>query len=167
MKTIVISIIGPDRSGIVDEVSTCLIDHHGNWLGSSMSLMAGQFAGIVEASLPEQQLAGLTEQLQLLSNLTIHVADGSTQPQPEQSTLEFVVTANDRPGIVQQVSSCLAKLNINVLLLETECESAAHFGGNLFHARINAALPEQLTAEDVWAALEALSDDLMIDQDIV
>ncbi|WP_224745995.1 glycine cleavage system protein R [Neiella litorisoli] len=167
MKTIVISIIGPDRSGIVDDVSKCLINHQGNWLGSSMSLMAGQFAGIVEASLPEDQLASLTAELNQLNNLTIHVADGVSEETTTTPTLEFVVTANDRPGIVQQVSACLAKLQTNVLLLETECQPAAHFGGNLFQARISVALPAQLSADDVWAALEALSDDLMIDQDAV
>lgn len=166
MKTIVISIIGPDRSGIVDDVSQCLVAHQGNWLGSSMSLMAGQFAGIVEASIPETEVPSLQQALSQLANLTIYIADGSDSKEPSQATLDFVVTANDRPGIVQQVSACLAKLNVNVLLLETECQPAAHFGGDLFQARISAAMPASLSEDALIQELESLSDDLMIDLDV-
>ncbi|MBW8192714.1 glycine cleavage system protein R [Neiella marina] len=165
MKTIVISILGPDRAGIVDDISQSLMAHHGNWLGSSMSLMAGHFAGIVEANVPEAELASLQQALGQLANLTVHVADGCAEPSSTTTSLEFVVTANDRPGIVQQVSACLAQLNVNVLLLETECQPAAHFGGNLFQARIVAALPEGVDESSVWDALESLSDDLMLDKD--
>lgn len=167
MKTLVITLVGPDRPGIVDHVSQCLVRHHANWLGSSMSLMAGQFAGIVEASLPEQEISALRQSLEQLQGLAVQVADGEPSSTSAQAvtSLEFKVTANDRPGIIQQVSACLAGLGINVLQLETHCESAAHFGGELFTAQVTAQLPLGLDEDELWQALESLSDDLIIDND--
>ncbi|MCM2680171.1 glycine cleavage system protein R [Echinimonas agarilytica] len=163
MKSIVITLIGTDRSGIVDEVSQCLMAHHGNWQASSMSLMAGQFAGIVEARIPEEQLSAVRQSLGQLEGLTVQVVDGHAIEATEALSIDFQVTANDRPGIIQQVSSCLAANKVNVLELDTRCESAAHFGGDLFIAEVHAQLPAGLTEDDLKTALEALSDDLIID----
>lgn len=167
MKTLVITLVGPDRPGIVEHVSDCLVRYKANWLGSSMSLMAGQFAGIVEVCLPEEQVNGLRHGLTQLEGLAVQVADGEPSATSAQAVIpiEFQVTANDRPGIVQQVAACLSGLGINVLQLETQCESAAHFGGELFTANVTAQLPQGLPEEQLWQALESLSDDLIIDMD--
>ena len=163
MKTIVITLIGPDRPGIVEQVSKQVADHQGNWLSSSLSLMAGQFAGLIEVNLPESELASLRQSLEQLAGFSIQLVDGLTDSPSPKETIEFLVTANDRPGIIQQVSACLTRLGVNVLQLDTLCESAAHFGGHLFTAQVVAQLPDSLSPDELWQALESISDDLMID----
>ncbi len=43
---LVLTIIGEDRPGIVELLAKIISDHSGNWLESSMSQLAGKFAGV-------------------------------------------------------------------------------------------------------------------------
>jgi glycine cleavage system regulatory protein len=52
--SIVLTVISVDQPGIIKTVSEALKSHGGNWSQSSMSSLAGQFAGILMASVPEQ-----------------------------------------------------------------------------------------------------------------
>ncbi|MCB1106274.1 MAG: glycine cleavage system protein R, partial [Cephaloticoccus sp.] len=47
LSNLVMTIIGPDRPGLVQLVATTLVDHGGNWLESRMGHLGGQFAGII------------------------------------------------------------------------------------------------------------------------
>ena len=48
MKTyLILTIIGEDKPGIVESLAEVIADHSGNWLESSMSHLAGKFAGIL------------------------------------------------------------------------------------------------------------------------
>lgn len=51
MKHLVITVIGQDRPGLVGALSDTVYQHKGNWLGSSMSKLAGQFAGILQVDI--------------------------------------------------------------------------------------------------------------------
>ena len=47
---LVLTIIGEDRPGIVESLAEIISDYSGNWLESSMSQLAGKFAGILRVS---------------------------------------------------------------------------------------------------------------------
>ena len=42
---LILTAIGDDRPGLVGELSAAISAHQGNWLESSMSRLAGKFAG--------------------------------------------------------------------------------------------------------------------------
>ncbi len=52
---LVLTVIGDDRPGLVGELSAAISSHQGNWLESSMSHLAGKFAGIVKVAVPAAQ----------------------------------------------------------------------------------------------------------------
>jgi glycine cleavage system regulatory protein len=54
--SLVLTVIGDDRPGLVEQLATAISQHQGNWLQSSMSNLSGKFAGIVCVSVPETQL---------------------------------------------------------------------------------------------------------------
>ena len=45
--SLVLTVIGPDRPGLVEALSQSIASHDGNWLESRMAKLSGQFAGIV------------------------------------------------------------------------------------------------------------------------
>ncbi len=47
LSTLVMSVIGGDRPGLVQIVAARVADHGGNWLESQMCRLGGQFAGIL------------------------------------------------------------------------------------------------------------------------
>ena len=45
--SLILTVIGDDRPGLVERLSSVVSQHQGNWLESSMSHLSGKFAGIV------------------------------------------------------------------------------------------------------------------------
>jgi len=165
-EQLIITVFAEDRPGIVGALSDAVLNHKGNWLESSLSRLCGQFAGIVHISVPDKNKAGLLAEfanlsddgisVTLYSDVTFVAQDDQTEP------LEIVVEANDRPGIVEEITSALAQANVNVAQMETECVSASMAGYELFHAYLGVTLPDGFTVEQLESLLENVSDDLMV-----
>ncbi|MFT5126580.1 MAG: glycine cleavage system regulatory protein [Rhodothermales bacterium] len=158
--SLVLTVIGPDKPGIVSHLAAILEAHGGNWIESRMAHLAGSFAGMVQVEVAEPD--GLIAALEAVSELRIHVelaGGGSTQ----ESRAMIQLLANDRPGIVHEISEVLSGLSVNVEELLTSCEAAPMGTGNLFRANLTVGLPEGVSTETLGDALLALSDDLMVD----
>ncbi len=165
MKNVVITFVGKDKPGLVDQVAQAVIDHHGNWLGSSMSHLAGQFAGIVQVELPELELAKFGLALGQLDDLTTTIQEGheTSGDLEAQDLLSISIVGNDRKGIVQEVTKALHSVDANIEQLGSQLESAANSGQLLFRANVTVLLPEHSSIEELTDAIENLGDDVMVD----
>ena len=52
--TLVMTVIGADRTGLVEAVAKVVAEHGGNWLESRMCRLGGEFAGIVRVAVPKR-----------------------------------------------------------------------------------------------------------------
>ena len=165
-EKIVITLFAKDTPGIVRRVSDVILENDGNWLESSLSRLSGQFTGIVNVAVNTGDKPALLEAFAKLAQDNIHVtvrdnAEITTEAE-EFNALQILVEANDRPGIVEEISAVLAQNNVNVESMDTECESASMAGYSIFRAHLFLALPEGLSEDELEAALENVSDDLMV-----
>ncbi|AJQ96545.1 glycine cleavage system protein R [Gynuella sunshinyii] len=162
---LILTVMADDQPGIVKKLSECVAMHDGNWLESRMTRMAGKFAGIIRIDCHDDKLKSLHTQLDKLISAGIRVIiDYSDITEiSAYEHIRFTVTANDRTGIVKEVSNVLAGLGVNMEDLETLVESAPMFSGLVFTAEIVATLPESMEVQTVVDALEQLSDDLIVD----
>ena len=64
MKSIVITLVGNDKPGLIDSIAKAIAAAKGNWQASSFAHMAGHFAGFAEIQIPEENEAALLEKLQ-------------------------------------------------------------------------------------------------------
>ena len=164
--SIVMTIIGPDRPGLVDSVARLVARHEGNWIESRMSRLGGHFAGILRAEVPPNQAAALLAALQQLEAGGLHVvvhldkAPAATVKKP-LSVLEII--GQDRPGIIRDISHALAGFGVNVEELRTECVSAAMSGETLFKARATLNIPESCNLPELLKQLEKIAADLFVD----
>lgn len=165
-KRIVLSIFTKDRPGIVGEVSDIVLAHKGNWLESSLSRLCGLFTGIVHVEVSTDRHNSLIKALHGLSKqgieVVIHNNYESSNDSHEINGLQIIVEANDRPGIVKELSDALAKENINIDNLDTEVESASMAGYSIFRAHLFLAMPDDISEEDLEQILEEVSDDVMV-----
>jgi glycine cleavage system regulatory protein len=180
IESLVMTIIGSDRPGLVELVAARVADHGGNWLESRMSHLGGRFAGIARVEVPAERLAELKRALHGLEADGLRVvvesgtgsigggmshptgSTGSPQADAGQSaTLELI--GNDRPGILRTVTGVLATHGVNVEELSSECISAPMGGGDLFQARARVLVPKRVKLEDVRRDLEKVGADLMVD----
>src|ERR1700733_4804541 len=112
---LVMTIIGPDRTGLVEAVVRAVATHSGNWLESRMCRLGGEFAGILRVHVPTEQRAKLEHALGQLAGLSIIVrADEPAAASLATRLASLDVVGQDRPGIVREVTRALAALRVNV-----------------------------------------------------
>jgi len=166
MKTsIVLTIIADDQPGIIQTVSTVLTNHGGNWTQSSMSTLAGQFAGILLVSVPQENTEACIVELDGLESSGLRVishVSGETTGVEKTSNYVLDLVGNDRPGIVHEITSLLAKHKISVHEFESTVEGASMGGGELFKATARLVISEITDIDLLESELEDLANDLMV-----
>jgi glycine cleavage system regulatory protein len=152
---LVMTVIGKDRTGLVESVARIVADHGGNWLESRMCRLGGEFAGILRVHVSSERRAALESALSKLTDLTVVVqSDESAQPAGTPQLASLEVVGQDRPGIVREISHALAAQGVNVEELATECVSAPMSGEPLFQARAKLLLPDGLSVNTLRQSLE-------------
>lgn len=163
-RSLVLTVIGDDRPGLVGQLATTISAHQGNWLESSMSHLAGKFAGILRVEVSEQGAAGLTAALAGLPDLRVVAESSDVAPAPatgRRFTLSLV--GHDRIGIVREVTTVLARHAVNVEKLVTRTASAPMSAETLFHADAELLAAPSFEGGILQADLERISTDLMVD----
>ncbi len=164
---LILTVIGDDKPGLVEELATAISAHGGNWLESSMAHLSGKFAGIVEVAVPADRIPELRTALSKLIGLKVSAEAGTQKSAPHLPTIGRRLTLNlvghDRIGIVREVSQVLARHAVNVEDLHTRTASAPMSAEILFHCEAELTAAPDFDARALKAALEQLSDDLMVD----
>ena len=165
MESLVVTVIGKDRPGLVELVSAVVEEHGGDWVESRMSRLAGEFAGILRVSVPAARADALSEGLEGLRSegLRVVVERGFEDAIEEGHVILLELIGSDRPGIVHKISEALAARGVNVDELNTECEGAPWSGGTLFKAMARLRAPTALDLDQLRESLEAIAGDLMVD----
>ncbi|MEX2333624.1 MAG: ACT domain-containing protein, partial [Pseudohongiella sp.] len=81
--------------------------------------------------------------------------------------LRLSLVGNDRPGIIRDISGALARHNVNVDDLDTECVPAPMSSDILFRAEAVLHIPADLDIESLRTELERLADDLIVDISLI
>jgi len=164
--SLVLTVLGEDRPGLVEALAHIIAAHEGNWVESRMAHLAGQFAGLLRASVPDGNAAALLTALQGLAahGLQVVVTHSPTDvPTPEARWLTLDLVGNDHLGIIRDLAHTLAQRGINIDELQTACTSAPMTGGMLFKATARLRVPQEAAVTDLQIALEQLAQDLMVD----
>lgn len=161
---LVMTVIGPDRTGLVEAVAGAVAGHGGNWLESRMCRLGGEFAGILRIELPAEKKAPLLDALQKISGLTVTVHTGQTKVSAENARLTTMeIIGQDRPGIVHEISTALARAGVNVEEFSSEVTSGAMSGEMMFKASARLQLPEGCNVAALKSELEKIAADLLVD----
>lgn len=169
MESLVLTVIGPDRPGLVESLASTIAQHGASWHDSRMSRLAGQFAGILRVAVPPGHAAELYRALMELERggLRVVVQSGvpaDDAPRPEVARrVKLDLLGADRPGIVQSISGALAQRGVNVDELVTECVDAPMSGELLFKATAHLSVPMNVELDSLRARIEAIAADLMVD----
>jgi glycine cleavage system regulatory protein len=167
----VIAVVGDDRPGLVELLASAVADHGGSWLESRMSVLAGQFSGVVLVRVPDDQTAALEAKLKAMADDSLHLALAragrgrrASRPAPQRHHLVYLeLTGQDRSGIVQEISRVLSERGINIDDLVTERMSGAMSGGSLFRAMAELKVPEAIELDQLRDDLESLGNEMMVD----
>lgn len=171
MAHAIVTAIGVDRPGLVDEVARFIFDRGGNIGESRMVNLRGQFAIMVLVGGDEAVIARLKEdrsRLAELSGLQVDVrgAPAATRGAGESLPFRFVATAVDRAGIVHRVSHLLREMGVNIESLETRLTAAPYTGSPVFEMESELSVPKTTPLSQLRQRLAALCDEMNIDWEL-
>jgi len=162
---LVLTVIGPDRPGLVSAVSDTIAAGGGNWLDTRMASLSGQFAGMVLVAIDANKADALIAALRALDSrgLRIIAQRSDAHPPVVGRTVRLETIGLDRPGIIRDISLVLAESHVSIIELESELASGAFSGEAMFKARARLLLPEGLSLVHLCQALENIAGELMVD----
>ena len=133
---VVLTAVGPDRVGIVDDVAAAVSREGCNIEESKMAVLGGEFALIMLVSGPAASVQSMTASLPSLGEkLGLRVACTPThEPRAGERGRPYLLKAVslDTPGIVHSVTAVLRSHGINIEDLETETAAAPWTGAPMF-----------------------------------
>lgn len=162
MTHLVISFITKDSPGLVDNLSRVIKQHQGNWQTSSLHHLSGFFTGVLEISVDKAHCQPLISALNSLAGFKMNIEQSSVAKNDEITNFVLELTANDREGIVQEISSVIHHQGGNMIKLVSAQDNAPHTGQALFKAKITVSVDDEQT-DHLISALENLADDLVVD----
>ena len=180
MAYAILTAIGADRAGLVDEVSGYILDRGGNIEDSRMVNLRGQFAMMMLVGGDEAvigRLAHEQKQLAEASGLQVVVMPAARGAGPGGSgggagavapamPFRFVATAVDRAGIVHRLSHLLREMDVNIESLETRLSAAPYTGAPVFEMESVLAVPRGTPVRELRQRLSALGDELNMDWEL-
>src|SRR5512146_458816 len=112
--------MGADRPGLTEALAAGVLDAGGNWLESYLSRLGGKFVGSALVDLSPGGVERLRENLakSVASALRVELVPADEELD-DGEVVELRLTAQDRPGIVHEISAVLARLGANIVELET------------------------------------------------
>lgn len=164
MTTLILTVAGSDRPGLVSAVADVVDTHGGNWENSQLAELAGVFAGVIQVSVTPEREGDLTSALRALDGLlTVAVHTGTDAAAAAVRPISLQVLGNDRPGIVREISGVMQAHGVSIEKIGTETKDAAMAGGRLFEASVTAEVPASADLEALRADLERLTSELQVD----
>jgi glycine cleavage system regulatory protein len=166
MASIVLTVVGDDRAGIVHLLAETISAHGGNWERSELAELAGTFAGVVLVSVPADRLDELKAALggiDALLSIAVRRTPEAAPATPSGVGMTFTVLGNDRPGIVRDVTNTLTEHGLTIDTFSSRTIEAPMSGGMLFDATIVVRAAGDDILAGAAAALERLAGEMQVD----
>ena len=162
---LVVTLLGPDRTGIVESFSRIVADHGGNWCESRVLAGEGQFGGVFMAGVDDDHAERLEGALRerFGERFQLAIAYGQATTQAPINALKIRFFAADRPGLMHEFSEICASRGINILELQTNLNPAPMSGLMVFEIEAVGDVPESCDRAELAMALEALGHDILVE----
>ena len=173
----IITAIGTDRPGIVDELSQFIFDRGGNIEDSRMVNLRGQFAMMVlvgGAPGAGERIARELPEFSKRSGMQAELRPaGAERPRgagaaggADALPYRLVGTGIDQPGLVHRISHLLREMNVNIESLETRLTPAPYTGAPMFELEAVLSVPRATQLSQLRQKLAAACDEVNMDWDL-
>ena len=169
---LVLSALGPDRPGLVAEVTEYLTERGVNVEDSRMAVLGAEFGILVLVSGTPAQVATVVKDVDALtakSGLGVMVR-GTKSPEEHRraAVIPCVVTAEaiDQEGIVRTVARALHRAGVNIVSLETSTYQAPDTGSPLFRLEARIDVPQTTGVRSVRKAMDEVAESENLDIDV-
>lgn len=173
MPQLIVSALGPDRPGIVGELTSHLHEAGANLLDTRMVNLRGEFAMMVLLEVSPAAAGKLTAELPQFGKrigLTLTVAEQGAGDAAAYATqglpYRLKTYSLDQPGIVARLTSVLRGYCVNIEELTARQESAAFAGNPLFLTEMQLTVPADVSLRELRADIEKVCSQINCDWDL-
>ncbi|PCI08565.1 MAG: glycine cleavage system protein R [Gammaproteobacteria bacterium] len=167
---LVISALGEDRPGIVDELTNIIYNNNLNVEDSRMTVLGGEFAILLLVSGDAAAIEKLNSQVddieQTLKMRLLLKATSDAIDKDHTIPYSVEVAALDHPGIVHNLSGFFSSRNINIIDLQTDRYAAPHTGSPMFALHMTIGLTAQTNIAQLHDAFMDFCDELNLDAEL-
>jgi methionyl-tRNA formyltransferase len=166
ITSLVATIMGPDRPGIVSLLSERAQGFGANWAGSRIATLEGQVAGLVHFEVPSHNAEPMAAALGSLESSGVHVVVAKQEQIPipaGRRVVKLELVGHDRMGIVSELSGSLARRRVSIEDLHTEIVDGATPSDHLFKVKALLVVPESVPNDELRRALEPMTKEMTVD----
>lgn len=167
MRYVVITAVGNDRTGIVNELSDEILNDGGNIEDSRMAVLGGAFSIIMLVAGEQEAIDTLLMRISHMEQkLGLTMVIKKTEPKPQDAHLipyRVDIVSMDHPGIVHDVADFFDNKGINIEDMSTATYAAAHTGTPIFSMHITIAVDADASIAELRHEFQEFCDDLNLD----
>ena len=169
MKKAIISVLGPDRPGIIAAVTKILFENDCNIENVSQTILQSEFSGIfIVAISADQTVVSLLKQLEEgLKPLSMHVYAKNLDPTAPAYSMgrsePFVITTKgpDRKGLVASITEIIARYGVNVTNLQAIFKGGDDPNSNIMIYEVD--VPIDIDQRSLYRDLRQKAQDLSLE----
>lgn len=165
---------GPDRVGIVADVTRILFDNDCNLEDTTMNILADEFTLnlLFTSSRPgiDEILNQECRRLEVEKGISAFVRAVQMRGQVSDrgfKTCVLHIEGLDQSGIVYKTSDFLAASKMNILHLNSSAKASPETGATIYEMDIHVQVPESLSFDQMEEDLGAVADELQVDIQMV
>lgn len=170
MEHVILTAIGQDRPGLVEEVTAVIAADGGSIEDSRMVNLRGQFAMMVLIRMEAAALEALKDRLPLLQRQSQLHAE-LHKVAPPQEAVERVAyrlraSALDRQGLVHGIAHLLSSGGVNIENLQTHLKPAPVSGAPTFEMELLVSVPAAASLVNLRQELARVCEEANIDWEL-
>jgi len=166
-QLIVISAVGSDRTGVVQDLSKVILSCDGNIEESRMTTLGSEFAMLLLVSGNWATLNKLEQRLNKLAetkDLSIAIRQTDTKvPGPGRMPYAVDIVSLDQQGIVFNLANFFATRDIDIADVATRSYAAAHTGSPMFAVQMAINVPATVNIAQFREEFLEICDRLNLD----
>ena len=158
MKKIIINAFGPDKTGIVYQLSKIILALNGNIENSKMIRMESDFAILMLVAISKENINKLENKLNEINDLKIYIKETDKfNKNIKYIKYTFAINVADNEGIIYSFTELFKNKKINIEKMETEIKNAPISGFPMFILRSIIKIPNDLDIDDLKISLKRIA----------
>ena len=166
-QLIVISAVGPDRTGVVQDLTRVILSCGGNIEESRMTTLGSEFAMLLLVSGNWATLNKLEQSLNKLAdtkNLSVSIRQTDAKKQPgDRMPYAVDIVSLDQQGIVFNLANFFTSHDIEIADVTTRSYAAAHTGSPMFSVQMAINVPSTVHISQLREEFLEICDRLNLD----
>lgn len=164
-STFIVTFVGTATPLTIKNLAAITTENDGKWLISKVNFIENQVAAVIKVQLPKQHEEVVKEAFRSQEGLLVQMVDSNSKGHEPDQITQLRLDANDRSGIVNEITQVLDKQGVNILDMDCHRVFIADGGGissSLFTANMALMLPSNVDISDISNELESLSEDTRV-----